>query len=396
MMSARGVAEGCLSHRVGDDDPSGGRSTRSTALPGAALRRPLTQEDGSSKSEPGSSGVVVALVVLRLLGVDVIGWLSNLWDQIQDVPTGYIVAALVFQTGQTLLAGLSYYGILRAAYPGQVEFWPIVTAYAVGVAMNNFLPANIGTFVTLLMFVAIIPAATLAGSIAAYLVQKIFFTVAGTFVYLYLFLSVPGSFDESFGNFSDHPVTSIVIVTGAAVLIVLLVRIFWRQVKKLWLKAKQGGVILSRPREYLTNVFLPSLLSWLCKLTVIGIFLAAFAIPVTFESIMWVTGSGSLANTVSVTPGAVGVTQATNALALDTCCDVARATAVNYSTAQQLITTAWNVFLALVLVVLVFGWTGGKLLVGQSYGDAKVQVAEQKAQRAAKKEQKRAAKEAGD
>ena len=64
----------------------------------------------------------------------------------------------LFQTGQTFFAGLSYYGILRAAYPGEVELWPIVTAYAVGVAMNNFLPANIGTFVTLLMFVAIIPA----------------------------------------------------------------------------------------------------------------------------------------------------------------------------------------------------------------------------------------------
>ena len=56
----------------------------------------------------------------------------------------------------------------------------------------------------------------------------------------------------------------------------------------------------------------------------IGIFLAAFAIPVTFESIMWVTGSGSLANVVSVTPGPVGITQATNALALDACCDVAK------------------------------------------------------------------------
>ena len=80
---------------------------------------------------------------------------------------------------------------------------------------------------------------------------------------------------------------------------------------------------------------------------------------------MWVTGSGSLANVVSFTPGAVGITQATNALALDTCCDVANSTAVDYSTAQQLITTAWNVLLALVLVVCVFGWTGGKLLVGR-------------------------------
>ena len=334
-------------------------------------------------------GTALALIVLNLLGIDVRGWLSELWDQIRAIPVGYIVAALVFQSGQTLLAGLSYYGILRAAYPGQVEFWPIVTAYAVGVAMNNFLPANIGTFVTLMMFVAIIPAATFAGSIAAYLVQKIFFTIAGTFVYLYLFLSVPGSFDAEFGNLSDHPAASIAIAAGAVLLIVILGRIFWRQLKKLWLKAKQGGVILSRPKEYFTRVFLPSLLSWLCKLAVIGIFLAAFAIPVTFESVMWVTGSGSLANTVSFTPGAVGITQATNALALDTCCAVPGDTAVAYSTAQQLVTTAWNVLFAVVLVVFVFGWSGGKLLIGDSYIEAKAKVAEQKEQRADKKAAKK-------
>jgi hypothetical protein len=153
-------------------------------------------------------------------------------------------------------------------------------------------------------------------------------------------------------------------------------------------------VILSRPKEYLLHAFLPSLVSWLCKLAVIGIFLAAFAIPVTFESIMWVTGSGSLANVVSVTPGAVGITQATNALALDTCCDVAKSTAVDYSTAQQLITTAWNVVFATVLVVLVFGWKGGKQLVTESYADAKGKVADQKAARAEKRAEKRAEREA--
>ena len=181
---------------------------------------------------------------------------------------------------------------------------------------------------------------------------------------------------------------------GVVVLLVMLGRIFWKQVKKLWVQAKQGGVILSRPKDYFLHVFLPSLLSWLCKLTVIGIFLAAFAIPVTFESIMWVTGSGSLANTVSFTPGAVGITQATNALALDTCCDVPNRVAVDYSTAQQLITTAWNVLVAIVLTISVFGWTGGKQLVGESYTDAKVKVAEQKEQRAEKKAEKKAEREA--
>jgi uncharacterized membrane protein YbhN (UPF0104 family) len=341
-------------------------------------------------------GVVVVIAFLNLVGIDVIGWLKDLWNQIKDVPAKYIITALVFQTGQTLFAALSYYGILRAAYPGQVEFWPIATAYAVGVSMNNFLPANIGTFVTLLMFVAIIPAATFAGSVAAYLVQKIFFTIVGTFVYLYLFLSVPGSFDANLGNLSDHPVSSIVIAVGVVLLLVPLCRWAWHHAQHLWQQAKQGGVILSRPKEYLTRAFLPSFLSWLCKLAVIGIFLAAFAIPVTFESIMWVTGSGSLASVVSFTPGGVGITQATNALALDTCCDVPRDTAVDYSTAQQLITTAWNVLVALLLVIWVFGWSGGKKLVGESYTDAKAKVAEQKAKKAEKKAEKKEAKMASD
>jgi len=322
------------------------------------------------------AGVLAAVVLLDLLGVDVTGWLTDLWHQIQDIPAGYLVLGLVAQTGQTMFAGASYYGILRAAYPGQVSFMPIVTAYAVGVAMNGFLPANIGTFVTLVMFVALIPAATAGGAFAAYLVQKIFFTLVGAVVYAYLFLSVPGSFDLNLGNMSEHPAATVTIVLGGAALIVVLARIFWRQVKKLWNQAKQGGVILAHPRRYFTHAFLPSFVSWLCKLAVIAIFLAAFAIPVTVDSVLWIVGSGSLANVASFTPGAVGVTQATNALALDTCCDVARSTSIAYSSAQQLIVTAWNVLFGTILVISVFGWTGGKQLVGGAYVDAKQRAAD--------------------
>jgi uncharacterized membrane protein YbhN (UPF0104 family) len=333
-------------------------------------------------------GVAVVITILDVVGVDVVGWLSDLWDEVSSVPIGYTIAGVLVQSGQTFFAGLSYYGILGAAYPGEVLLAPVVTAYAVGVAMNGFLPANIGTFVTLVMFVAIIPSATAGGAIAAYLVQKIFFTVAGAFVYLYLFFSVPGTFDVNLGNISEHPVWTVAIVVGGIALIVMVGRILWRHVKKLWEQAKEGGVVLSQPRRYFGRVFLPSFLSWLCKLGVIGIFLAAFAIPVTFESIMWVAGSGSLANVASFTPGAVGVTQATNALALDTCCDVPRDLAVGYSTAQQLIVTAWNVLLACVLVVVVFGWRGGKQLVGDAYVDAKGRAADMKAERARKRRAK--------
>ena len=331
--------------------------------------------------------------LLQLLGVDVRDWLRDLGHQLKTIwhhNPGYIFGALIFQSGQTLFTGLSYYGILKAAYKDEVKVWPVVAAYAVGVAMNGFLPANIGTYVTLAMYVAIIPSCTIAGALAAFLVQKIFFTLAGTFVYLYMFLSVPGEFDISFGREHRHPLVTFAIVAGAIIGIVLLGRLFWRRVKKLWAQVKEGGVILSTPRRYLARVVLPSLLGWLCRAVVTGIFLAAFAIPVTFDSVMWVFGSGSLANVASFTPGSVGVTQATNALALKHCCGVSHAQAVHYSTAQQLITTAWNQLLAIVLVAWVFGWSGGKHLISASYAEAKAKSAELAAERERKKADKKA------
>jgi uncharacterized membrane protein YbhN (UPF0104 family) len=133
------------------------------------------------------------------------------------------------------------------------------------------------------------------------------------------------------------------------------------------------------------QVVLPSFGAWLAKLGVTGVFLAAYGIPVTFHTLMSVIGGNSLANTVSATPGGVGINQAVNAAALNDVTDASTATA--YSIGQQLAVTAWNVVFALAIVVWAFGWSGGKELVGTSYEDAKVKVAEQKSQRAAKREE---------
>jgi uncharacterized membrane protein YbhN (UPF0104 family) len=162
-------------------------------------------------------------------------------------------------------------------------------------------------------------------------------------------------------------------------LIVLLGRIFWRKLKGLWEKAKEGGAILARPREYAVRVALPSLGAWLAKLGVIAVFMAGYGITVTFHAVMSVVGGNSIANTVSVTPGGVGVNQAANVAALHDVTDSATATA--YSLGQQVAVTAWNVAFAVALVIWAFGWAGGKLLVEQSYTDAKEKVAEEKARR---------------
>jgi uncharacterized membrane protein YbhN (UPF0104 family) len=324
----------------------------------------------------GAIGLLV--LVLHLLGVDVWGWLTQLWDQVNDISFGYLVLGVLLQVAQTTFNGVAYYGILRYAYPnGGVTLWPIVTAYAVGVAMNTFLPANIGTFVSLLMFVAIISGATFAGVFAAYVVNKIFFSVVGAVVYVLLFFQAGAAFNVELGWFRDHWLLTILIVVAVVLLVVVLVRTFWPKLEASWKKAKQGGKILSDPKAYATRVLVPQTLSYAAKLGVIAVFLAAYSIPVTFSSVVHVIGSSSAANVTSVTPGGVGVTQAANSVALRDFTDGSTATA--YSLSQQLVTSATNIVFALILVLVVFGWTGGKALVESSYSGAKKKVHAKKA-----------------
>jgi hypothetical protein len=80
-----------------------------------------------------------------------------------------------------------------------------------------------------------------------------------------------------------------------------------------------------------------------------------------------------------------------NVIALEEYTDANTATA--YSIGQQLVTTAWNMIFAIGLACWVFGWTGGKGLVTESYTGAKEKVSEQKVQRAEKRAEKKAARQ---
>jgi len=317
----------------------------------------------------------LALLALDAAGVDIGGWLVGLWDTLQSVSAWYLTAGVALRTVQSVFTALAWWFILRAAYPhAEIRFAPVLAAYAVGIGLDAVLPASLGSLVMLLMFVAIIPGATFAGVSGAFVVEKIFFTVVNGLVYGYLFLSVPGSFSVELGGLRRHPALAAIIVLGTAVLGVLLVRTFWPKLQHLWLEAKQGGAILSSPRAYLTRVVLPSLAAYTVKLAGIAVFLAAFAIPVTFGSIMHVVAGNSIANATAATPGGAGVNQAISAVALAHYTDAQTATA--FSVTQQLVTTAWSVVLAVILVLTVFGWTNGRALVKSSYAAAKARAAE--------------------
>ena len=331
-------------------------------------------------------GLTALILVLDLVGVPVGDWIRDLFRKIREIPAWAVVAGIILQSLQTTLAAVAWLTILRAAFPrAGITFRLVLASYAVSVAMNSFLPANIGTLVMMIMFTTVIAGATFAAIFSGYLVQKIPFTIFNLAVYLYLFLSVAGSFSIKLSGVANHKVLVILIVAGFAFLLVLTTRVFRKQWVKLREQLIVGGKVLGSPRRAVTGLVLPELGSYLARLAVIAVFLGAYSIPVTFHNVVSVTASNSISNTVSVTPGGVGVTQAMNTAALKDETNASTATA--YSASQQLITSAWNVVFAVVLVSWVFGWSGGKQLVASSYDQAKAKSEELREKRRARHSQ---------
>ena len=320
-------------------------------------------------------GVVLAIAVLDLLGVPASKWIDDLLDKVGQVPAWAIAGGVVLESAQTSLAALAWYGILRAALPdAALPFRFVLASYAAAVALNSFLPANLGTWVMLIMFTTLIAGATFPLVFSGLVVEKIPFSVFNVALYLYLFLAVSGSFSIKLGFLSDHAALLVFIAVGAVVLVALLARVFWERLAKLRAQLIAGGAILRSPRRTFTRLVLPELGSYLARLGIVAVFLGAYGIPVSFHNVATVTASNSISNSVSATPGGVGVTQAMNSAALAGETSAKDATA--YSIGQQLIVSAWDVLFAMILVSWAFGWSGGKQLLESSYGEAKARSRE--------------------
>ena len=322
------------------------------------------------------------LWLLDLLGVPVSDWIHTLFQNIRSVPTSAIVGGVVLEILQTVFAALSWVTILRAAFPDvKIPVRPVLASYAVAVALNGFLPANIGTLVMMVMLTSLIAGATFAAVFSGFVIQKIPFTVFTVAMYVYLFVTVTGSFSFEFAFIANHPGLTVLIAIGAIVLLVLLGMFFWHR-SKLRDQIKSGGAILRQPRRFMVGVALPCLASFLARLGITAVFLAAYSIPVSVHTVTAVTAANSLSSSVSVTPGGAGVTQALNVVVLESITTKSNATA--YSVSHQLLITAWDIVFAVIIVTWVFGWSGGKDLDKRSYVVAEEKRDEMKQKHAAK------------
>ena len=102
----------------------------------------------------------------------------------------------------------------------------------------------------LLMFTTIIAGATFAGVLGGYAVQKIFFTLIGAFIYLYLFLTVGGSFDIKFAFVHEHPWATAILLLGGGSCSTCCPRRLWPKVSTGGTTPRRAGAILGAAADY--------------------------------------------------------------------------------------------------------------------------------------------------
>ena len=84
----------------------------------------------------GALAIVVIGAFARLLGWNITGWFTDLWDTITQISAGYIIAAVVLKTLQTSLTAFGWFSILRFAYGDRVRWREVLACYAASVALN--------------------------------------------------------------------------------------------------------------------------------------------------------------------------------------------------------------------------------------------------------------------
>ena len=192
------------------------------------------------------------------------------------------------------------------------------------------------------------------------MVQGVSSSILGTLVIL-VFGAASAGFGTQSGLVADVQAFVAERPLLTATLIVLLVALcagLWRRsrewVRDLVRQMLLGGAILRTPRRYAVRVVFPTLFAFVLRWGVTGTLMAAFAIPVTPETLLRVNVSHGIARSVQVVPGGFGTTQAFDLVALHGFASVELITA--YSLAQGAILLLFNLAFGLVALVWAIGW----------------------------------------
>jgi uncharacterized membrane protein YbhN (UPF0104 family) len=302
--------------------------------------------------------------------------ISAFASTLADIGWGYLLAGLLLALAVNLARGHAWANALRAAYPGgRVGELGVVGSFLVGAGMNAALPGRGGDAIKVLLAKRSIEGAAYPTIISSFAALAPFDAAAGILVLLYAVTegllprppelpSLP-AFDISF--WAAHPIALAILAGGLAIGAILLVAVVSRHIDAFWTKLKLGLAIFRRPPRYLREVASWQLLAWGLRFASFWMFLDAFHIGGSIQTVLVVLSVQSIAGSLPFTPGGIGSSQA---LLVATLSGPSRAGVLAYSVGQQIAVTAWSIAVAFGVLLLVFHVTDWRRLLHEGEGEA--------------------------
>ena len=278
-----------------------------------------------------------------------------------------LAGACLCLTGMQLARAYAWRNVLQAAYPEKrIPFTRLAAAYLTGAGINAILPARAGDVTKVFLVKQQIEGSSYPAVTSSFLVQTIFDTTAGILVFIYALtqgllprppeLPRLPAFEIAF--WADHPDVLLLTITLLGVGFVVAFAILARRVEMFWQRIKQGVVILTTPRRYLTKVASWQGVGWLFRFGSFWLFLEAFGIGGSVANVMLVMSVQAISTIVPLTPGGAGAQQALLVATLE---GPSRAAVLSYSVGTQIATAVWAVIMGFASILLVFrtrDWRG--------------------------------------
>jgi uncharacterized protein (TIRG00374 family) len=301
---------------------------------------------------------------------------GEFFRNLADIHWPALAGACLCLTGMQLARAYAWRNVLQAAYPEKrIPFTRLAASYLAGAGINAILPARAGDATKVFLVKQQIEGSSYPAVTSSFLVQTVFDTTAGILVFIYALtqgllprppeLPRLPAFEISF--WADNPDVLLLAITLAGVGFVVAFAILARRVEMFWQRVKQGLVILTTPRRYLTRVASWQGVGWLFRFASFWLFLEAFGIGGSFGNVMLVMSVQAISSVVPLTPGGAGAQQALLVATLE---GPSRAAVLSYSVGTQIAMAAWAVIMGFASILLVFRTRDWRGLVRSAEEDA--------------------------
>ena len=301
---------------------------------------------------------------------------GEFFRNLADIRWPALIGACLCLTGMQLARAWAWRNVLQAAYPDRrIGFTRFAAAYLTGAGINAIIPARAGDVTKVFLVKQQIEGSSYPAVTSSFIVQSVFDTTAGILVFIYALtqgllprppeLPRLPAFEISF--WADHPDVLLLAITIAGVGFVIVFAVLARRVEKFWQRVKQGLVILTTPRRYLTKVASWQGVGWLFRFASFWLFLEAFGIGGSVANVMLVMSVQAISTVVPLTPGGAGAQQALLVATLE---GPSRAAVLSYSVGTQIATAAWAVVMGFASILLVFRTSDWRGLIRSAEEDA--------------------------